>query len=403
MSDDGHRKFNSNAVHAGYHAESGPVNPPIEESSTYAFENAQDGANRFASSEKEGIYSRLSSPTVCALEKKLATLEHGFGGIATASGMAAVHAVYFHYLQKDSHVVATASMYGPSRTILESPTFFQKWGVKSTMLDTSYAADVRKAIRPNTRLVYIETPANPTLSITDIAEVAQIAHEYDIPVVVDNTFCSPYLQNPLDLGADVVLHSMTKSIGGHANAVGGMLVTKTEETYFKLRNVVINLGGVLAPHTASLFFNGVKTLGIRMEQMQANAIRLADYLKKHEKVEWLIYPGHDDHPMHHLVGPNKQMRGPGAMISFGVSGGLEGGEALLDNVKLATLAVSLGGVETLMESPALMTHAGVPEDERVKAGIKNELVRLSVGIEDCDDLIADLEQALAHVPEHAMA
>jgi len=398
MKDKRQHGFNSKAVHAGYHADSGPVNPPVEESSTYAFSTCRDGAERFASKAKEGIYARLASPTIHALEEKLAAMENGFGGIATASGMAAVSAVYFHYLDKDSHAVATASMYGPSRTILEHPSFFEKWGAQSTFLDTSDADAVRKAIKPNTKLIYLETPANPTLSITDIAAIAETAHSLDIPLVVDNTFCSPYLQNPLDLGADVVLHSMTKSIGGHANAVGGVLVTKREEDYHPLRNIVINLGGVLSPHNASLFFNGVKTLGLRMEQMQENAIRVAKYLKDHDKIDWLIFPGHDDHPMHHLVGEGRQMRGPGAMISFGVKGGLEAAEVLLNSTKLITLAVSLGGVESLMESPALMTHAGVPKEEREDAGISDELVRFSVGIENIDDLLADLEQALAKVP-----
>lgn len=399
MSNPKKHEFNSRAVHAGYHAKSGPVNPPIEESSTYAFANCDDGAARFAGREKDGIYSRLSSPTVRALERKLADLEHGYDGIATASGMAAVSAVYYHFLKQDSHVIATASMYGPSRTILEDPRFFAKWGVTPSLLDTSDVEQVRAAIRPDTKLIYLETPANPTLSITDIRAIADIAHEHEIPLAVDNTFCSPFLQNPLDCGADVVLHSMTKSIGGHANAVGGMIVTRDEATYFPLRTIVTNLGGVLSPHDAGLFFNGVKTLGLRMTRMQASAERIADYLVNHPKIEWVIYPNHDTHPMRHLVGDGRQMRGPGAMISLGVKGGLQGAKTLLDNVRLITLAVSLGGVESLMESPALMTHAGVPKSEREKAGISDELVRCSIGIEACDDVIADLEQALAKVSE----
>jgi len=395
MSDDHKKGFNTNAVHAGYHARSGPVNPPVEESSTYVFENCDDGAERFASRDKKGIYSRLSSPTVEALESKIATLEKGYGGIATASGMAAVTAIYFHFLDKDSHVVATASMYGPSRTILEDSAFFEKWGVRATLLDTSQSDDVDKAVQPNTKLIYIETPANPTLSITDLSKVSAIARSHKIPLVVDNTFCSPYLQNPLDWGTDVVVYSMTKSIGGHANAVGGMIIAKSEKDYYDLRNVVINTGGVLSPHDATLFFTGVKTLGLRMEKMQETAIRLADFLRNHEKIEWVIYPGHEDHPMHYLIGKGKQMRGPGAMISFGVKGGLKGAKTLLDNVQVNTLAVSLGGVESLMESPALMTHAGVPKPEREKAGIKDELIRWSIGIEDFEDLKADIEQALA--------
>jgi methionine-gamma-lyase len=190
---------------------------------------------------------------------------------------------------------------------------------------------------------------------------------------------------------------MTKSIGGHANAVGGMIVAREKDDYYGIRSVVINTGGVLAPHTASLFFTGIKTLGLRMERMQQNAVKVAHYLRDHPGVAWIIYPGHEDHPMHHLVGDGRQMRGPGAMISFGVKGGSKAARILLDNVKLITLAVSLGGVESLLESPALMTHSGVPRPERDKAGIKDELVRCSIGVEDCDDLLADLEQALEKV------
>ena len=397
MKDDHNSGFNTNAVHAGFHASSGPVNPPVEESSTYSFESCDDGAERFASKDKEGIYSRLSSPTVNALERKITTLENGYGGIATGSGMAAVNAIYYHFLDKDSHAIATSSMYGPSRTILENASFYKKWGVQATLMDTSQIENIKKAIQPNTRLIYIETPANPTLSMTDISKVSAIAREHNIPLVVDNTFCSPYLQNPLDWGADVVVHSMTKSIGGHATAVGGMIVTKTEKDYYGLRNVVVNTGGILSPHDASLFFAGVKTLGLRMEKMQVSAIRIADYLRNHEKITWAIYPGYEDHPMHYLVGKDKQMQGPGALMSFGVKGGLSGAKTLLNNVKLSTLAVSLGGVESLIQSPALMTHAGVPKVEREKAGIQDELVRYSVGIEEFDDLKADLKQALEKV------
>ena len=238
--------FNSRAVHAGYHVSAGPVNPPVERSSTYIFRNCEDGAARFASEGKKGIYSRLQNPNCEALEKKIAALEGGFGGIATASGMAAVEAVYFACLDPSSHVVSTSSVYGPSRSILEKDAFYRNWGVTSTFLDTSNIDAVREAAQtPNTRLIFLESPANPTLMITDIAKVAEIAREVNALLVIDNTFCSPYLQNPLLLGADIVLHSMTKSIGGHANAVGGMLVAKTEEIYQRLRVSVTNRGGIL--------------------------------------------------------------------------------------------------------------------------------------------------------------
>ncbi len=398
MSDNKKLGFNSLAVHAGYHARRGPVNPPLERSSTYAFESCEDGAARFTSSMKEGIYARLFSPGVDALEKKIAALEHGYGGIATASGMAAVEAVYFTYLDATSHIVATGSIYGPSRSILEKADFFAKWGVRATFLDTSDLERVLEAVQiPQTRLLYVETPANPTLAISDIAQLAEIAQGAEIPLVVDNTFCSPYLQNPLDLGADVVLHSMTKSIGGHANAIGGMLVAAAEKDFYRLRNSVVNRGGVLSPDCADLFNTGVKTLGLRMERMQQNAIALAEYLRNHPKVAWVRYPGFEDHPQYKLVVEGNQMRGPGCMLTFGVKGGYDKATVLLNNLQLITLAVSLGGVESLVQHPASMTHSGVSEKAREASGITNDLIRLSAGIEEIDDLKADLEQAFERI------
>jgi len=386
--------FNSLAVHAGYHSRQGPVNPPVERSSTYVFSDCDDGARRFASQRKEGIYARLYSPGVAALETKIAHLENGFGGIATASGMAAVEAVYFTYLDPGAHVVCTDAVYGPSRSILEKPDYYSKWGIKATFLDTSDVDKVKQAVKvSNTRLLFVETPANPTLSISDIAEMAEIAHEAGIILAVDNTFCSPYLQNPLSLGADIVLHSMTKSIGGHATAVGGILVAKTEKDFYRLRESVTNRGAVLSPDNADLFISGVKTLGLRMERMQSNAFKLAQYLESHQLVDWVNYPGLPNHRQHTLVESGSQMRGPGSMLTFGIKGGYDKAKRLLNNLQLITLAVSLGGVETLIQHPASMTHAGVLEENRIAAGISNDLIRLSVGIEDIDDLKGDFDQA----------
>ena len=386
--------FNTQAIHGGYHVDSGPVNAPIDESSTHGFESCEDGAKRFASQEKEGIYARLSNPTVRALEKKVAILENGYCSVATASGMAAVSVIYFNFLHSGAHAIATSSMYGPSRSILEKEEFYGKWGIESTLLDTSNADEVRNAINPDTALIYIETPANPTLAVTDIAKIAEIAGEGEIPLVVDNTFCSPYLQNPLGFGADVVIHSMTKSIGGHANAVGGIIVTRTEEDYWPLRNTVVNLGGTLAPHEANLFNTGVKTLPIRMEKMQANMQTLVDYLRDNSKVDWVIYPD-EQHSAYEVI--KKQMRGPGSLTSFGVKDGYEAAKTLLNNLNIITLAVSLGGVESLIQHPASMTHAGILKEKRDAAGITNDLVRFSAGIENVDDLLVDLEQAFEKI------
>jgi len=398
MTDKRNLGFNSMAVHAGYHAEKGPVNPPVERSSTYVFDSCEEGAERFGSAKKEGIYSRLHNSNCDALERKIAALEGGYGSVTTGSGMAAVETAYYAFLDPTSHVVATTSLYGSSRSLIEKDEYYKKWGIRATFLDTSDVDKVREAVKlPNTRLLYIETPANPTLAITDIEQMAEVAKEAGIPLVVDNTFCSPYLQNPIKHGADVSLHSMTKSIGGHANAIGGVLVTRDEETYFKLKNVVAIRGGILSPDSADLFFNGLKTLGLRMERMQQNAIVVAEYLSNHPKVAWVTYPGLENHPQYELVRSGRQMRGPGCMMVFGVKGGYDKAKVLLNTLDLVTLAVSLGGVESLVQHPASMTHTGVARENRLQAGITDDLVRMSIGIEDIDDLIADLEQAFAKV------
>lgn len=241
-------------------------------------------------------------------------------------------------------------------------------------------------------MVYIETPANPTMDIIDIKAAAEVAHKHNLPLVVDNTFCSPYLQRPLDLGADVVLHSMTKFINGHADIVGGMVVTKNKDYYSILRPVMVNMGFNIDPHQAFLAHRGLKTLGVRVERAQENAIKIAEYLDKHPKVAWVKFPGLKNHPQYELG--KKQMDGPGCMISFELKGGLDAGKVLMDNVHLALLAVSLGGVETLIQHPASMTHSKLPKKSRELAGITDGLVRFSVGIEDVNDIIEDLDQAL---------
>ena len=398
MTDDRKLGFNTMAVHVGYHVKKGPVNPPVERSSTYVFESCEDGAERFASAMKEGIYSRLHNANCDALERKLAALEGGYGSVVTASGMAAVDVMYHTFLEPSSHVVATASLYGASRSILEKDEYYRKWGVTATFLDTSDVEKVRQAVQvPNTKLLYIETPANPTLAITDIEKMAAIAKEAGIPLAADNTFCSPYLQKPIELGVDVSLHSMTKSIGGHSNAIGGVLVARDEATYFKLKNAVMSRGAILSPDNADLFFTGLKTLGLRMERTQQNAMAVADYLANHPKVEWVLYPGLKSHPQYELVQSGRQMKGPGCMMSFGVKGGYEKAKVLLNNLNLITVAVSLGGVESLIQHPASMTHAGVSRENRLQAGITDDMVRLSIGIEDVDDLTADFDQAFAKI------
>ena len=323
----------------------------------------------------------------------MANLECGFGGIAVASGMAAVTTMYMTFLSSGSHIVSSAAVYGPSRTVLEK--HFSRFGVEATFLDTSKTELIEAAIRPNTKVLYIETPANPTIAITDIAACAAIAKKHNLKLVVDNTFCSPYLQRPLELGADIVLHSITKFINGHADVVGGVLVCKTEEDYKATYPVMTNMGPNMDPHQAYLVSRGLKTLAIRMERAQSNALQIAQYLEKHPKIAWVLYPGLESHPQFELA--MRQMKGPGALMSFGLKGGLAAGKTLMDNVEVATLAVSLGGIETLIQHPASMTHSKVNAEAKLAAGITDDLVRYSVGIEDVEDLIEDLEQALAKV------
>ncbi len=383
--------INSKLVHGGYHPDAtGAVNVPIYQSSTFAFRDAAHGAALFAGAEEGYIYTRIGNPTIRALEESVADLENGVGGIATSSGLGAVSTVYMALLEAGAHMVSTASVYGPSRGLIEK--HFSRFGVEASFVDTSDLDNLREAMRPDTRLVYVETPSNPAMQVSDIAGAAKIAHDHGSLLVVDNTFASPYLQQPLDLGADVVLHSVTKFINGHADIVGGVLVAKDRDVLRHLRGVMVDMGCNMDPHQAFLVLRGLKTLGIRVERAQAGAEAIARWLEAHPKVESVRYIGLPSHPQHELA--KRQMRGFGSMISFELKGGLEAGRRLMNNVKLATLAVSLGGVETLIEHPASMTHASMSKEAREAAGFADGLVRYSVGIEDADDLIADLEQAL---------
>lgn len=369
------------------------VTPPIYQTSTFAFKDAQHGADCFAGEADGYIYTRLGNPTIRGLENAVASLEGGFGGIAVASGMAAVTTIYMAYLGAGSHIVSSAAVYGPSRGVLEKQ--FSRFGVEASFVDSSDIRLVEAAIRPNTKVLYIETPANPTIAITDIAACAELAKKHGLKLVVDNTFCSPYLQQPLALGADIVLHSITKFINGHADVVGGVIVTKTEADHKLLYPIMTQMGPNMDPHQAYLVIRGLKTLAIRIERGQQNAMQIADYLEQHPKISWVRYPGLKSHPQYELA--QKQQMGPGAMLSFGLKGGLAAGKTLMNNVQLAALAVSLGGIETLIQHPASMTHAKMSQDDKLKAGISDDLVRLSVGIEDAEDLIQDLEQALLKV------
>jgi methionine-gamma-lyase len=387
-------RFDTKLVHAGFHGDpTGSVNVPIYQTSTFAFKNAAHGAALFAGEEDGYIYTRIGNPTIRALEENVAELENGYGAIATSSGLGAVSTVFLALMSASDHLIGTDSVYGPSRGLVEK--HLVRFGVSSTFVNTSRLDDIRAAFCPQTRLLFIESPSNPAMLVTDIKAAADIAHEHGCLLVVDNTFASPYLQKPLDLGADVVLHSVTKFLNGHADIVGGIIVTKTKTEYDRIRPLMVNLGCNMDPHQAFLVLRGIKTLGIRVERAQQNAMVIARWLEKHPKVAWVRYIGLESHPQHDLA--KQQMSGFGSMISFELKGGLEAGQVVMDRVRVATLAVSLGGVETLIEHPASMTHASMSRVDREAAGITDGLVRYSVGIEDPEDLISDLKQAMETV------
>ncbi|MDD4209987.1 MAG: aminotransferase class I/II-fold pyridoxal phosphate-dependent enzyme [Bacteroidales bacterium] len=383
--------FNTKLIHAGaFEDEFGSATVPIYQTSTFKFKNAQDGADCFAGKSKGYIYTRIGNPTIRAFEQNIAQLENGFDGIATSSGMGAVSTVYMALLAAGSHIISSDAVYGPARGVLEQD--FSRFNVEASFVNTSNTDNIIKAIKPNTKVLYIETPANPTMEITDIAACAAIAKKHGLILVVDNTFCSPYLQKPLDLGADVVLHSITKFINGHADIVGGVIVAKDEKLYKQIRHSMVYMGCNMDPTQAFMVLRGVKTLAIRIERAQENAMKVAEFLATHPKIAWIKYPGLPSHPQYELA--KKQMSGFGSMMSFGLKGGFAAGEKLMNNVHLALLAVSLGGVETLIQHPASMTHAAVSKENKLAAGITDELVRFSVGIEDVEDIIADLKNGL---------
>jgi len=373
--------FSTDCIHAGQEPEpqTGAVSVPIFQTSTYV----QPELGKHKGYE----YARTKNPTRDALEASLAALEGGKRAHCFASGMSATDTV-FRLLKSGDHVIAGENMYGGSYRLFSRVV--EKFGVDFTYVDTSKVDEVRRAMRASTRIVFLETPTNPMMTITDIAACAKVAHESDALVVVDNTFCSPYLQRPIELGADIVVHSTTKFLNGHSDSVGGVVVSNSDEIAEQIGFLQNAVGAILSPFDSWLVLRGVKTLAVRMKQHEENGKAMASYLSKQPKVQKLYYPGLPDHPQHELA--KKQMKGFGAMISFEL-GSYENAKAFLDRVKLCSLGESLGGVETLISHPVSMTHASVPEETRKRLGITPGLVRISVGIEDVEDLIADLAYA----------
>ncbi|MCP3904115.1 MAG: PLP-dependent transferase [Planctomycetes bacterium] len=392
MNADGRPSADTLAVHSGIEAnEHRAVVPPIYQTSTFAFDNTEQGAKLFAGDAQGYIYSRMGNPTVEALEKSVAALEGGYAGLACGSGMAAIHTTFAALLSAGDHLVCSDAVYGPTCTLLE--TVLSRFGIDCTFVDASDVSAIEEAMRPETKFVFVETPGNPTLVISDLEAVGRVAHAHGALLVVDNTFMTPILQQPFSFGADVVIHSLTKFLNGHADVVGGMIVVKDEQQRQTFRRTLNHLGGVLPPFESFLVHRGIKTLAIRMRQHCESALQVARFLEQHPAVEWIRYPGLPSHPQHEIA--CRQMTGHGGMISFGLNGGLEAGRRMMNAVKLCGLAVSLGGVESLVQHPASMTHASMGAEARRRANITDGLVRLSVGIEGVHDIIEDLDQAMA--------
>lgn len=380
-------KFATRAIHAGQEPDptTGAINIPIYQTSTYVQEEI--------GKHKGYEYARTGNPTRTALEACLASLEGAKYGLCFGSGSAASMNI-MHLLSAGDHVVVGDDVYGGTFRLFDK--VLSRFGVTFSWVDSRDVKNIEKAIKPETKLIWLETPTNPLLQIVDIKAITDLARSKKIATVVDNTFASPYLQNPLALGADIVVHSATKYLGGHSDVVGGAILTSNEEMYERLKFHQNAVGSVPGPMDCYLVLRGVKTLAVRMEAHQKNAMAVAKFLENKPQIERIIYPGLTAHPQHELA--KKQMNGFGAMVSIVVKGGLENANKFASSTKLFALAESLGGVESLICHPVSMTHGSIPKEVREARGIVDGLVRLSVGIEDTDDLIADVEQALAKVP-----
>ncbi len=375
--------FSTIAIHVGNEPDpaTGAVSVPIYQTSTYA----QEGLGKHKGYE----YARTQNPTRSALEKNIAALEGAKFGFAFASGMSAIDAV-LKLVRKGDHVILSDNTYGGTFRLFNK--VLSNYGIEFDLVDTSNVENVEQAFKPNTKMIFVETPTNPIMTITDLKAVSEVAHHHGAKVVCDNTFMSPYLQRPMEFGVDIVVHSTTKYLNGHSDSVGGFVALNDEEDAEWIKFIQNSVGAILSPFDSFLVLRGTKTLAVRMEKHDQNGRTVASYLAEHPKVKKVYYPGLPSHPQHELA--KRQQKGFGGMISF-ETGSLENARTVLESVRLCTLAESLGGVETLISHPATMTHASVPPETREKLGITDGLVRISVGIEDVEDIIEDLEQALS--------
>lgn len=384
------------SIHTGNHKNPfGALAVPIYQTSTFVFDSAEQGGKRFALEEEGYIYSRLGNPTTAVFEEKIAALEGGEAAVATSSGIGAITSTLWTLLKAGDHVIADKTLYGCTFAYLNHGV--AKFGVEVDFIDTSDLELVRKTMKSNTRVVYLETPANPNMKVVDIKAVAEIAHTNpNTLVVVDNTFATPFCQRPLELGCDVVVHSVTKYLNGHGDVIAGVVISKKEIIdQVRLVGVKDMTGSVLGPTEAFYIIRGMKTFELRMRRHCENAMKVAEYLEAHDKIEKVYYPGLKSHDGYEVA--SKQMDAFSGILAFELKGGFEAGKTLLNNVKMAALAVSLGDAETLIQHPASMTHSPYTKEERLAAGITDGLVRLSVGLENIEDIIADLEYGLAQI------
>lgn len=381
-------------IHEGYDDKEhqGSLAVPLYQTSTFSFETALQGENRFSGVEGGNIYSRLGNPTVRVLEERMTALENGKGALAFGSGMAVVSTILVHLTKSGDHILCSRGIYGCTFGLLGMLN--EKYNITHDLIQMKTEEEIERAIKPETVCIYIETPINPTMELVDIHAVVNVAKRHGLRVVVDNTFSSPYLQNPLDIGADFVLHSATKYINGHGDVIAGLLVGADKEEMESIRmSVQKDFGGIISPFDAWLLIRGLKTLSVRMERHTSNAEKVIAYLKGQKLVEEIYYPFDKDNPQYEIA--KRQMRAGGGLISFTVKGGKEGAQLFMDSLSLIKIAVSLGDAETLIQHPATMTHSVIPEAERLQMGITDSLLRLSVGLEHAEDLIADFKAAFA--------
>ncbi len=395
------RKFETEVIHHGYDSKDflGSLSTPIFQTSTFTFDTAEQGERRFAGEEEGYVYTRLGNPTVKALEDKMAVLENGEAALAFSSGMAAVSAVLVKLTKANDHVLCSQGLYGCTFGLLDMMR--EKYNISSDFIAMESESEIEAAIQPNTTCIYIETPINPTMKIIDLEMVAQVAQKYEIPVVVDNTFSSPYLQRPLELGCDISIHSATKYIGGHGDVIAGIVVGKKNFIDDVAMSTQKDIGGVISPFDAWLLLRGLKTLPLRMDRHSLNAEKIVERLKNHPNVRKVYYPFDADNPDSTIA--RKQMNQGAGVISFEIDGDKKDAQAFLNHLKFMKIAVSLGDAETIIQHPATMTHAVVPEESRKQMGISDSLIRMSCGLENWQDIWEDLQNSLDRVGEEVIS